>query len=188
MSQQPVFQALHQDHAQILSQMKALEEAIRALLPATPPQQSHHLDECRERLRGLRQTFLVHRCREEVGLFPDVERMVAHGLPKVDRVAGFFAGEAEDDIRAHLAVENSLRKMADLLDALKPEEVSGEGARAELLDTAERTHRLLRRHAGKEEDLVFPLIGRLLSEDQIAAVAARMRELCRGLDDQAGTA
>jgi hemerythrin-like domain-containing protein len=109
--------------------------------------------------------------------------MVSYGEPRVDVLIGFFTGEAEYDIRAHLAVEDKLKRMARLLDSVKVGEAGQEAALKELRDIAGEAKTLLVRHASKEEKVVFPVVARVLSDEQIAAITTRLRDLHSGMDD-----
>ncbi|MCJ7750355.1 MAG: hemerythrin domain-containing protein, partial [Armatimonadetes bacterium] len=79
-----------------------------------------------------------------------------------------------DDIAAHVEIEERLKEMDALLERL----AEGEAVGAALGDTARAMADVLTRHAVKEDTEVFPMMVRVLSEEQLANVAERMAELC----------
>jgi len=174
MIRESVLDDLKREHEAVLAELRALIEEVERVEEGSAELTPEALEACRERVRSLRRTFVVHRCREEVGLFPDVEQIVSQGAPRVDILWTFFAGEADDDIAAHVAIEERLKEIDALLERL-PE---GEEVGAALGDTARAMADLLTRHAVKEDTEVFPMMVRVLSEDQLAEVAKRMAELC----------
>jgi iron-sulfur cluster repair protein YtfE (RIC family) len=109
--------------------------------------------------------------------------MVSYGAPRVDILKEFFAGEAEDDIRAHVDVEDRLKRMAGLIESLESREAAEQAVLAGLRDTMEKVKDLLVRHASKEDEVLFPMVARLLSKEQVAAITTRLRDLCSGMDD-----
>jgi hemerythrin-like domain-containing protein len=178
---QSVLEALRRDHEQITGQMKALAEAVSELGGADRSRMPGLIEQCREQVWSIKRAFLVHRCREEVGLFPDVERIAFRGAARVDALGAFFSGEAEHDIQAHLEVEKGLRKAADLLGSAARDEGDRKSTLGELREVAERTEDLMSRHAGKEDAVLFPTITQLLSAEQLAAVNERLRQLSEEL-------
>jgi hemerythrin-like domain-containing protein len=169
-----VLEDLKQEHQAVLASVLELTEEVSGVEeghPASP----QAIEACRERVQALRRIFTVHRCREEVGLFPDVEQIVAQDAPRVDILRNFFAGEAEDDITAHVEIEAELKELASLVERL----AQGQDVGRAFGDVARRMADLLKRHATKEDTEVFPMMVRVLTEEQLEAVATRMAELCK---------
>jgi hemerythrin-like domain-containing protein len=174
MSAKSVFDELRQDHEAVLAGVRAMVEEVERVDRGGAELTSEALAACRESVQALRKAFTVHRCREEVALFPEVQQVVSEGAPRVDILGSFLAGEAEDDIIAHVAIMDRLQQSDALLERLS----QGEDVRAALGDTARALADLLTRHVEKEDTEIFPLMVRVLSEDQLANVAERMAELC----------
>jgi len=126
------------------------------------------------RCGALHQLLLLHFRREEDGLYPDIVRMVSEGASEVDIIAGFFREATDHDLVAHTTLRGRLLEIKELVAAMgQPERDANQVAR-ELQATVASTRDLLNRHAEKEETVVFPMIARLLSEDQMEAVRARL--------------
>ena len=174
MIRESVLDDLRREHEAVLARLRALIEEVEREEKGREEWTPEVLDACRERVRSLRKTFVVHRCREEVGLFPDVEQLVSQGAPRVDILRAFFAGEADDDIAAHVAIEERLKEIDALLERLS----LGDEVGAALGGTARSMADLLTRHASKENTEVFPMMVRVLSEEQLAEVAKRLADLC----------
>ena len=131
----------------------------------------------RERVEELGGALLLHFRKEEEGLFTDVVAMVSKDAPRVDILAHFFEEEADDDLKAHTLLRGRLKELTALLDkAEKARKLEAEeAARFDLLANLARD--LLERHAKKEHELVFPMIERLLDDEQMRAAWTRIREI-----------
>ena len=131
------------------------------------------------RLGRLREGLLLHFRKEEEGLFPEVAAMAAQGAPRVDILGQFFGEQADDDLTAHALLRQRMDEMAAVVVEVVKRRRGG-GSEAERLGTlVEATRDLLERHAGKEDRLVFPMIERVLSPEQMAAVRERMEAIRR---------
>ncbi len=169
-----VLDDLKREHEAVLARLCALIEEVERVEAGSVELTQEMLAACRESVRSLHKVFVDHRCREEVGLFPDVEQIVSRGAPRVDILRAFFEGEADDDIAAHVAIEARLKEIEALLERM----LQGEEVGPALGDTARAMVDLLTRHATKEDTEVFPVMVRVLSEEQLAGVAKRLTELC----------
>lgn len=174
MIRESVLDDLRREHEAVLVELRALIEEVGHVEEGSAELTPETLEACRERVRSLRRAFVVHRCREEVGLFPDVEQIVARDAPRVDILRAFFAGEADDDITAHVEIDAELQQLTSLADRL----AQGQDIGRALGDVARTMADLLKRHATKEDTEVFPMMVRVLTEQQLEEVAERMRELC----------
>jgi len=174
MSGESVFEELRKDHEVVLAGVRAVVEKVERVEQGGPKPTPEALAVCQKSVRALRRAFTVHRCREEVGLFPEVEQLVSQGAPSVDILGSFFAGEAEDDIVAHVGIAEGLQQIDRVLEQLlrrdEPESDLGEAARG-LAD-------LITRHAAKEDTEIFPMMVRVVTREQLADVAERIAELC----------
>jgi len=174
MTRESILDDLRKEHEAVLDGVRAMIGEVERVGAGGEPPTREQVENCRERLRSLRRAFTVHRCREEVGLFPEVEQVVSEGAPRVDIIRSFFAGETEDDISAHVAVENQLQGLDTLLARL----ARGEDVRVSVGETARSLADCLTRHAMKEDTEIFPLMLRTLTERQLANISERMAELC----------
>jgi hemerythrin-like domain-containing protein len=175
MSDQSGLKTLAEEHRGLARQVGALLRALERLRDGPEYIAPEELGDLRRQVKALRRSLVIHRAEEEIGLFPEVEALVAEGPEDTDVLRQFFAGEAEDDITAHVAIEQGVHDIASLLDGLKRRDT--DELRLKLFEAARATTGLLGRHARKEDTVIFPMILRVLSEEQIAAVTARMREL-----------
>ncbi|MBN1459590.1 MAG: hemerythrin domain-containing protein [Armatimonadetes bacterium] len=174
MTGESMLEELRREHEAVLAGVRAMIEEVERVEAAGAEPTPEAIAACRERVHSLRRAFTIHRCHEEVALFPEVEQFVSQGAPRVDILGSFFAGEAEDDITAHVEIEQRLER----LDALLEQLAEGNDARAVLGDTARALADLLSRHAKKEDTEIFPLMLRTLTENQLNNIAERLAELC----------
>jgi hemerythrin-like domain-containing protein len=175
MSDESGLKALADEHRALAKQVGALVRGLERLRDGPEYIAPEELGDLRRQVKALRRSLVIHRAEEEIGLFPEVEALVAEGPEDTDVLRQFFAGEAEDDITAHVAIEQGVHDIASLLDGLKRRDT--DEMRTKLFEATRATAGLLGRHARKEDTVIFPMILRVLSEEQIAAVSARMQEL-----------
>jgi iron-sulfur cluster repair protein YtfE (RIC family) len=179
MTERSPTQELREEHDAALAAIGRLAEGLPGPLSGTGDTGAAARPELGRALAELREAMLLHFRKEEEGLFPDVQSMLSEGAPRVDIVAEFFTGESEDDLIAHHLLRARMREVGELLAALPqagewdPELTARLGAALDL------TRDILRRHADKEDRLVFPMIERLLDASQMAAVRARFEAIAK---------
>jgi len=160
---------LREEHASALAQIREMEAAVKATAGGGHGKWGEAAGEIGERVEKLRAGLLVHFRQEEEALYPDVREMVGKGAPRVDILGQFFEETADDDLTAHHILRNWVREMVEMAAAV------GEGWTVGDLETLVRESRdLLTRHVKKEDTLVFPMVERLLSPEQMAAAGRRM--------------
>ncbi len=173
-------QDLQDEHETIVAEMEALTGALRELANDEPAVAASEFASLRERAEGFRYAFLVHRLKEEDGLFPEIQKAVPGGDPEAGALGRFFAGEARDDLGAHLEIDGHMRELVKLLQvreqapALDPEVLARARAWVALAQD------LLREHAEKEDTLIFPLMARVLTVDQRHVVEQRLEAFRAG--------
>lgn len=174
MTGESMLEELRREHETVLEGVRAMIEEVERVERGEAEPTPEAMAACRQRVHSLRKAFTIHRCHEEVALFPEVEQFVARGAPRVDILGSFFAGEAEDDIVAHVGIAEGLQQIDRVLEQLlrrdEPESDLGEAARG-LAD-------LITRHAAKEDTEIFPMMVRVVTREQLADVAERIAELC----------
>lgn len=165
---------LLQEHDAARKLIEALHDEVRAL--GSSRTEAASLSACRNCLDSLREALLLHFRVEEEGLFPDVQRIVGEGAPKVDILSSFFGDESEEDLKAHTLLRARMKEFADLCEQAQSSSAD-ENAAARLQHVLELTRDLLLRHAEKESTTIFPLITRLLTPEQRSAVEDKMRSI-----------
>jgi hemerythrin-like domain-containing protein len=166
--------SLRQEHQGLLSDIKNLEAAVRALGATAATSWESVGGTIRDRLEMFHRGLVLHFRREEEGLFPDVREIVSKGAPRADVLGQFFAGEAEEDIGAHAALAGRLQEAMALVDQFARAPTIDQGSAGRLRTLISLTRGLLERHAAREDALVFPMIERSLDVDQVEAVRQRM--------------
>ena len=126
------------------------------------------------RVAALRDALLVHFRREEEALFPEVVDLVSEDAPEADIIAGFFHQESDDDLSAHTTLRLALHGIANLLERMTAPNARPQHSITALRDRFARARDLLSRHVEKEETVIFPMIERLLEEEQLRAIAVRL--------------
>jgi len=126
------------------------------------------------RVAALRDALLLHFRREEEALFPDLVALVSEEAPEADIIAGFFRQESDDDLSAHTTVRLALYDIANLLEQMAAPNARPQHSISALRDRFGRARDLLSRHVEKEETVIFPMAERLLEEEQLRAIAARL--------------
>jgi iron-sulfur cluster repair protein YtfE (RIC family) len=167
---------LQQEHQAALGAFDALTDQVAAVTAGATAWEdvSEHIE---PRFHALHQLLLVHFRKEEEGLFAEAVELAAEESSEAGLIAGFFAEEADDDILAHTTLRIQMREMAALLPGIRETDGAGHHTPGELHDALLFSRDLLRRHARKEETVIFPLIQRLLTEEQMMAVRRRIAEI-----------
>jgi hemerythrin-like domain-containing protein len=169
------FDDIREEHASLLTEMNEVQSAIRGL----SGRQLGSLGQqavVRDVLEMFRQRFRLHCRREEEAVFPEASRLVSEGARGADVFGSFFASEAEDDMSAHAAITGHVNEMIVLADAMQEPDSADDAAR-KLPPLASLTAGLLQRHAAKEDTLIFPMLEKSLSIDQIDQVRSRLQEI-----------
>jgi len=184
MSERSATDELREEHRSAILQMSQLEAALGSLAGPVQGVAAEVKSSIKARIESLRGHLFLHFRKEEEGLYPEVQRMVAEGAPRVDILTQFFSQAADSDLTAHHLLRVRLREMQELAEGI--ERCTGEaGGRAPagpvetLRSLVSTSFDLLTRHIEKEDGLVFPMIERLLEPAQMEAAAARMREISR---------
>jgi hemerythrin-like domain-containing protein len=142
------------DHDRVLSEIAALEKALGSReAPSTAV-----LTEIPPLLDLLERQFRTHMAAEDEILYPELLRALPASAGSVEPLRGEHA---------------ELRLMLERLRASFAEP-AGESRDEELAVQVHDLADLLRIHLRKEESLVFGIAARLLDDDAVAAVLARM--------------
>jgi len=169
------FDDIRDEHLNLLTEMNEVQAAVRGLTGREMGALGQQLV-VRDVLEMFRQRFRLHCRREEEALFPEANRLVSEGARGADIFGSFFTSEAEDDMTAHAAITGHVNEMIDLADALQRPDSEGEAAR-KLPPLASLTAGLLQRHAAKEDTLIFPMLEKSLTSDQVEQVRTRLQEI-----------
>jgi|GEM_PF-1515418 len=165
---------LRKDHGILANDIKALASDIRELGESQDAARPALDGSLRARLTEFYEGMLMHFRREEEGLFPDARRLASEGDPKLGVAAQFFAEEGEDDLAAHSTLGARMTEMIDLLAEAEAAGRLDQQSLTRLRAISALTQGILERHAAKEDDLVFPMIERALTPDQLNAVWDRL--------------
>jgi len=182
MGQDSPFDDLHQEHVQVLADMKTLSATVGGLSAGSDVSWAEESATLRDQLEIVQRGLKLHFRREEEGLFPFAQQAVAEGAKGPDILASFFAEEAEDDIGAHGVLNTRTHEMLSLLSVMQQAERPDSQSLAHLRTLVSLSSGLFERHAAKEDKLVFPMIQRSLSPQQIEGVAARLQQFQSGAD------
>jgi len=169
------FDDIREEHISLLTEMNEVQSAIRGLSGREMGSLGQQAV-VRDVLEMFRQRFRLHCRREEEALFPEASRLVSEGARGADVFGSFFASEAEDDMNAHASITGHVNEMIDLAAAMEDANSADDSIR-KLPPLASLTAGLLQRHAAKEDTLIFPMLERSLTPDQIDEVRARLQEI-----------
>ncbi len=170
------FDELLKEHAGLISAAGALETSIRGLTkPDTAALSGGAV--VRDELDLLQRAMKLHFRREEEAVFPEAQRMVSEGATGADVFGRFFAQEAEDDMSAHAILTGRASEMIQIAQQIEGSSGLDGQAVLRLLALANLTMSLLQRHAQKEDTLIFPMIERSLTPDQVDIVSQRLQKL-----------
>lgn len=182
MSEGLPLEELRSEHEVALDVMRQVAEEARAITAGAPSEWGLEADRLLWRLRELRRALLLHFRKEEDGLFPDVRAQVAEGAPPKDILSQFFSDQADDDLKAHQLLRQRAQSLLRQLQELQRTGRLDVASCKPLPALADSALDLLRRHAQKEDRLIFPMVERLLDDNQIAAVRERMRAISLALE------
>ena len=171
---------LKREHQTVLAEIKELEGRVQGLRRGAADTRGDARRELSDRLDMFRRSLMLHFKREEEGLFADAQRMVSERARKVEVLGQFFAGEEEDDMRAHAVLAARVEQMLRLLGAGGQAGGLDEQSLARLRAMVSTVRALLESHASKEDTMVFPMIQRALSAEQMETVRQRMVRLHLG--------
>ena len=176
MEQRSPFGELADDHMALVVDMGDLQGAIHRLAqPGVGALDSGRqivdlLDSFQWRLR-------VHFRREEEGVFPEAQRIVSEGAQGADVFGRFFAEEAEDDMSAHATLARRTSEMLEIATRMADAGAPDQASARHLLALVDLTANLLQRHADKEDRLIFPMIEKSLTPQQVGEVRDRLRKI-----------
>jgi regulator of cell morphogenesis and NO signaling len=165
-------QELNGEHQSLAADVRQIEAAVREIGAAQAPSWAEDARTLRDQVEMFRRALAMHFRREEEGLFPDAQRMVADQAGPGDALSQFFAEEADEDTSAHTSLAEAMTR------ATGPDQESLGRLRA-LVST---TRSLLESHADRESKIIFPMIARALNDDQMEQVARRMNQLGAAAD------
>ena len=182
MGQNSPFEDLHQEHVQVLADMKTLSATVGALSAGSDVSWAEESATLRDQLEIVQRGLKLHFRREEEGLFPFAQQAVSEGAKGSEILASFFAEEAEEDIGAHGVLNTRTHEMLSLLSVMQQAERPDGPSLAHLRTLVGLSSALLERHAAKEDKLVFPMIQRSLSAQQVEGVGARLQQFQSGAE------
>lgn len=176
---------LRKEHQLVLADIADIHAAMRET--ATSPESARDIlsGTLRSRLGMFHQGILLHFRREEECLFPDARVIVSQSAGRANLLGEFLESEAEEDMRAHQVITARTNEIASLLTAGEQQGSLPALSLSHLRTLVGLTHDLLVRHAEKEDKMVFPLIERSLSTDQLELIYERLRAV-RAVSDLAG--
>lgn len=181
MSRSSPFSDLRKEHEILLTDVKALTSSVRQAR-AAPAEAADRLRTLGEQLDMFTRGLLLHFRREEEGLYPDAQQMISEGAERSDVFGQFFAEEGEDDLAAHVTLGSRAQEMRDVLQEMSDAAQPTDEQYRRLLTLAQLTAALVERHAAKEDTLIFPMIERALTADQVDMVGERLRRLQSSAD------
>ncbi len=157
---------LRREHRLVLADLTEAQVALQELKPG--PGAAGPAQTLRSRLGQFQEGLLLHFQREEQFVYPEASRA---GL-----LGEFMNSEAEEDLRAHQVIST---RTEELIAAARGIAQAGEidtQALSRLRTIFGLTRTLLERHASKEDTLIFPMIERGLSAEQLMVMKDHLRE------------
>jgi hemerythrin-like domain-containing protein len=176
------FEELLQEHMALLTDVGDLQTSIRGLAQPESAALGGGVGPIRDSLDIFQRRLRIHFRREEEGVFPDAQRMVSEGARGADVFGRFFAEEAEDDMSAHATLTQRASEMMAMVAQMEQAGGPDEASARRLLALVNLTANLIQRHAGKEDTLIFPMIEKSLTAEQVAAVSERLKKLASDKD------
>lgn len=170
------FDDLNEEHRALVNEAGQLKSTIRNLTG----QETSSLASgsvVRDELEMFRKKLRIHFRREEEGLFPEARRIISEGARGADIFGSFFAEEAEDDMSAHTSLTNRVNQMLEVTDQLEARGRPDEETAQQLLSLINLTSSLLERHAAKEDTLIFPMLEKSLTSEQVDDVRSRVQSI-----------
>ena len=182
MAERSPIQELRTEHQRLMKDAKDLQTTVGGLSTNPEAAQEATSGHLRSRAEQFRDDLLAHFRREQECLFPDARQAVSEGAPAVDILGQFFSAASEDDISAHTGLA---ARMDDITAALASIEQAGrvdDSSAARLRMLMDLVRGSLERHAQKEDALIYPMIERVLSPEQMEQVSQRLWPTSKGAD------
>jgi len=182
MAERSPIQELREEHRRLVKDAEDLQTTIGGLSTSPEAAQEATNGHLRARTEQFRDDLLAHFRREEECLFPDVRRAASEGAQRVDILGEFFSAESEDDVSAHTGLA---ARMDDVTADLASIEQTGrvdDSSSARLRMLMDLVRGLLERRAQKEDALIYPMIERVLSPEQMEQVGQRLWPTSKGAD------
>jgi hemerythrin-like domain-containing protein len=170
------FDDLNEDHRALENDVGELKSTIQGLTG----QEASSLGGgglIRDELEMFQKKLRIHFRREEEGLFPEARRIISEGARGADVFGSFFGEEAEDDMSAHASLASRTSQMLEIAGHLEESGRPDEQTARQLLSLINSAASLLERHAAKEDTLIFPMLKKSLTDDQIDEVQSRVQEI-----------
>ncbi len=175
-------QELTKEHQTLLADVKGLQTAVRSLDAGAALSWAQQARTLRDQFEMLRRALSLHFRREQEGLFPDAQTVVAEKGRRGDALSQFFAEEGEDDLNAHASLMTRTQEMLSLADRMAQSAAPDNQSLGRLRTLVSVTANLFERHADKESKIIFPMIARALDDDQMEQVARRLARLGSAAD------
>jgi regulator of cell morphogenesis and NO signaling len=175
-------QELNGEHQSLAADVRQIEAAVREIGAAQAPSWAEDARTLRDQVEMFRRALAMHFRREEEGLFPDAQRMVADQAGPGDALSQFFAEEADEDTSAHASLRTRVKDVLSLAEAMTRATGPDQESLGRLRALVSTTRSLLESHADRESKIIFPMIARALNDDQMEQVARRMNQLGAAAD------
>jgi len=146
-----------QEHDDALLQLKLLNKAVRAF--SSDGYSAQHFRQIQAALRFVREEVTVHNHKEESALFPVLERYV-EGPTRIMRSDHKLLRRGFGELRAAV---RRIEKNRDSFSAIKT-----------LSGVSQRVVHLFVNHIHKENYILFPLVQKFLTADELREVARKM--------------
>ena len=168
---------LRREHQLVLADMAEAQAAVQELKPGPGASGRGPGQLLRSRLGQFQEGMLLHFQREEQFVYPEASRA---GL-----LGEFLNSEAEEDMRAHQVISTRTEELISAAEEIeRTGDIDAQGL-SRLRTIFGLTHTLLERHASKEDTLIFPMIERGLSAEQLVAMRDHLRD-SRAVGDLSG--
>jgi regulator of cell morphogenesis and NO signaling len=175
-------QELNGEHQSLAADVRQIEAAVREIGAAQAPSWAEDARTLRDQVEMFRRALAMHFRREEEGLFPDAQRMVADQAGPGDALSQFFAEEGDEDTSAHASLRTRVKDVLSLAEAMTRATGPDQESLGRLRALVSTTRSLLESHADRESKIIFPMIARALNDDQMEQVARRMNQLGAAAD------
>ena len=146
-----------QEHNHALVQLKHLSKAVLAF--SLDGYSSKHVRQINRALRFIQEEVTVHNHKEEAALFPVLERYV-EGPTRVMRKDHTLLRKGFGELRVAI---RRVEKRRDSFAAIKA-----------LAATSQRVIQLFVNHIHKENYVLFPLVQRFLTKEELREIARKM--------------
>ena len=155
-SPDPIAQ-LMQEHDEALQQLKYLNKAVHAF--SQDGFSAKHFNQIKSALRFIEEEVSVHNDKEEVALFPILERYV-EGPTRIMR-------------SDHKKLKQGFIQLRDAVKSVK-EHRDSFSAIKKLVNVSKNVIQLFVNHIHKENYILFPLVQRFISKEELREVAKKM--------------